>query len=190
MKYSAWVQVGDYDDDFCLYLSHKILEEGDSSNFYSGETEIEALGRLLDDIQVGHPDFFHDVAIPQSYHHVFAVRDMLHEMVRQVHKGIMPTELYWGGNWDVTFFVKEVCPIVVKVPAMEATIISNAVKVEDTITRDGIDWLTIAYDGDYDTYKASPVALMFQGKKYTRMSHNSDTMRISYRTGIPFAMKF
>lgn len=73
---------------------------------------------------------------------------------------------------------------------MEATIIPNAVKVEDSITRDGIDWLTIAYDGTYDAYKASPVALEYKGKKYTRMSHNSDTLRISYRTGVPFAMKF
>ena len=73
---------------------------------------------------------------------------------------------------------------------MEATSIPNAVKVEDTITRDGNDWLTIAYDGTYDAYKASPVALEYRGKKYTRMSHNSDTMRISYRTGVPFAMKF
>jgi hypothetical protein len=70
---------------------------------------------------------------------------------------------------------------------MEATIISNAIQVCDYKKIEGIDWLTIAYDGTYDAYKASPVALMFQGKKYTRMSHNSDTMRISYRTGIPFA---
>ncbi len=182
MKYRAYVKVTDYDDDFCLFFDHNILDEGEVSRSCLGDTKIQALIRLLDSIQVGHPSFHLGVPIPDSFHHVSAVRYMIGEMLEKCKKGEMPGNLFWGGNWDVTFVVEE--------NVNEATIIPNAVKVIDTISRDGFNWLTIAYDGTYDAYKASPVALEYKGKLYTRMSHNSDTMRISYRTGVPFALKY
>lgn len=106
MKYSAWVQVTEYDEDFCFFLSHKILEEGDSSKFYTGATEVEALGKLLGDIRVGHPTFFLDVPIPESFGHVHAVRKIIKKMMEQCCQGIIPENLFWGGNWDVTFLLK------------------------------------------------------------------------------------
>ena len=188
MSYKAYLKVTEYDYDFCFFICHKMLEEGETSRVYYGSTASFALGKLLADIQVGHPHYHLGVTIPESYGHVQVVRNRIEQMITECIWFQVPQNLYWGGNWDVNFVVEEVTTEKPKEETMEATIIPNAVKVCDYKTKDGIDWLEIEYDGDYDTYKASPVALMFQGKKYTRMSHNSDTMRISYRTGVPYAL--
>jgi hypothetical protein len=53
---------------------------------------------------------------------------------------------------------------------------------------DGFYWLSISYEGTYESFKKCPDVLEFDGKKYSKMSQNSDTMEVCYRTGIPFAM--
>ncbi len=42
--------------------------------------------------------------------------------------------------------------------------------------------LDVDYDGTYEAYKALPIALEFDGVLYGKSSHNSDTMRVCYRT--------
>lgn len=72
---------------------------------------------------------------------------------------------------------------------MNAEIIQNAVSVINHGKLDNEFFLEIDYDGTYEGYKASPVALRFEGRNYARTGCNSDTFRITYKTGKSFAVK-
>jgi hypothetical protein len=65
---------------------------------------------------------------------------------------------------------------------MEAEIIKNSISIASHGKLDNEFFLELDYDGTYEGYKASPVALLFQGKKYARTGHNSDTFKITYKT--------
>lgn len=79
---------------------------------------------------------------------------------------------------------------------MLATPVPNAVSITDAnrlprAAGQAVDVYTlqVAYDGTFAGYMALPVALVFEGDTYGRSSHNSDTMRVTYRTDKPYATK-
>ena len=72
---------------------------------------------------------------------------------------------------------------------MEAEIIKNAVSIANHGKLDNEFFLELDYDGTYEGFKASPVALKFEGREYARTGHNSDTFRITYKTGRSFAVR-
>jgi len=73
---------------------------------------------------------------------------------------------------------------------MNATTINNAVSIISAgILPNGVKVLEIGYDGTHDGYINAPVALNFDGVQYGRSSHNSDSMRITYRSDKKFATK-
>lgn len=72
---------------------------------------------------------------------------------------------------------------------MEAEIIKNAVSVIYHGKLDNEFFLELEYDGTHEGYRASPVALKFEGREYARTGHNSDTFRICYKTGKSFAVR-
>ena len=70
---------------------------------------------------------------------------------------------------------------------MEAEIIKNAVSIANHGKLDNEFFLELDYDGTYEGFKASPVALKFEGREYARTGHNSDTFRICYKSNKNFA---
>ncbi len=73
---------------------------------------------------------------------------------------------------------------------MNALSIPEALLIADHGTLpNGIDWLTIGYDGSTAEYRKAPAAISFQGFEYGKASHNSDTFRITYRTDARFGLR-
>jgi hypothetical protein len=111
MPYQAYVEVeaNGYDDDFCLLFDGRRLGEGDTSPAVCGRTEIEALTRLLQRLTATdyHQKIEPGAPLPEGYRHARSVRRMLADMLEVCDRGSLPRDLYWGGNWDVRFIVKE-----------------------------------------------------------------------------------
>jgi len=73
---------------------------------------------------------------------------------------------------------------------MNATIINNSVSIANNYTMpNDVKVLEVDYDGTHNDYMNAPVGLEFNGVKYGKSSHNSDTMRIIYRSDKAFATK-
>jgi hypothetical protein len=71
----------------------------------------------------------------------------------------------------------------------QATPVLNAVTVSDLGTYDGVEWFrTFVPDLGYDTYKALPKVVSYNGKSFIKMSYNTDNGSVSYKASSAFAV--
>jgi hypothetical protein len=71
-----------------------------------------------------------------------------------------------------------------------ASIIIDSVTISNHGTLpNGVGFIELSYDGSYEQFKAAASALSFENRAYGKASHNSDTMKIVYRTDAKFALK-
>lgn len=52
---------------------------------------------------------------------------------------------------------------------------------------DGVWWIMFYNEGTFESFKAMPQGLLYNGRKYGKMGWNSDTRSVSYRE-IPLAI--
>ena len=62
-----------------------------------------------------------------------------------------------------------------------ATAIPNMILPLNENIFEGKVWFQLDYDGSYEDYKSKPLCILYKGLYFKRMSHNSDTFKVSYR---------
>jgi hypothetical protein len=63
-----------------------------------------------------------------------------------------------------------------------ATPVHDSIYVSAYYDMDGIGHVEVPYDGDYDSYKMLPASIVFQGRLYGKVGHNSDRHLAYYNT--------
>lgn len=61
-------------------------------------------------------------------------------------------------------------------------ILGGITVVSAEVLPNGVHVLQMDYDGTYDGYKDLPAMVRYEGRTYGKSGHNSDTMRVYYRT--------
>jgi hypothetical protein len=60
--------------------------------------------------------------------------------------------------------------------------VTNAIPVNVYWACDGVDWFrTDVHDLSFDTYKALPKVVTYNGKTFVKMSYNTDNGTVSYK---------
>jgi hypothetical protein len=68
--------------------------------------------------------------------------------------------------------------------------IPRSVTVTDLGVYDGVEWFrTFVPDLGYDTYKALPRVVSYQGKSFVKMSYNTDNGSVSYKQSNAYAVE-
>lgn len=64
-----------------------------------------------------------------------------------------------------------------------ATPIKDCYVPSEVYALEGTYWMEISINGDYESYRAMPNGLTYEGKTYRKTAWNSDTGRVYYREG-------
>ena len=72
-----------------------------------------------------------------------------------------------------------------------ASPVTNALAVNDYGVYDGVAWFrTSVSDLGYDTYKALPKVVKYEGKLFVKMGFNTDNGTVSYKETTAVALAF